>query len=232
MQADRDTFGPRLRLEREKRGITLKHIAESTKIKESLFAELERGDVSKWPQGIFRRAHLCAYISAIGLPSQPTLNEFLQLFPDEHLTDQNVQNAQNAPLKGSDGSAATDTQPQIAQPAVAVRYDALLDRAWIVLFDLAAICLISSFVAAVSGCNLYLAVALVGLGYFAAGSACYSASIGGYVQHWIHQFVQSRNQFELIQSPLREMRLVRPMPNPDISATREEPEIQQQRASA
>src|SRR5258706_9510862 len=82
MQADRDTFGPRLRLERERRGIELKAIADATKIKESLFAELERNDFSKWPQGIFRRAHLCAYVSAIGLPSQAVLAEFLQLFPE------------------------------------------------------------------------------------------------------------------------------------------------------
>ena len=85
MKSTRDTFGPRLRVERERRGLTLADIAKSTKIKESLFAELERGDDSKWPQGIFRRAHLCAYLSAIGLPSQPLLTEFLQLFPEEPL---------------------------------------------------------------------------------------------------------------------------------------------------
>src|SRR3954469_21830052 len=83
MKADRDTFGPQLRQERERRGITLTKIAEPTKLKESLFAELERGDLSKWPQGIFRRAHLCAYVTAIGLPSQPILAEFLRLFPSD-----------------------------------------------------------------------------------------------------------------------------------------------------
>src|SRR3954463_2171418 len=83
MQADRETFGPRLKLERERRGITLKDVAESTKIKESQFAELERGDLSKWPQGIFRRAHLSAYLNAIGMPAEPATAEFLRLFADE-----------------------------------------------------------------------------------------------------------------------------------------------------
>src|SRR6266436_862894 len=88
VKANRDTFGPRLRVERERRGISLKNVAESTKIKESLFVELERNDFSNWPQGIFRRAHLSAYASAIGLPPQSVLAEHLRLFPEDRPVDQ------------------------------------------------------------------------------------------------------------------------------------------------
>ena len=222
MQADRDTFGPRLRLERERRGITLKHIAESTKIKESLFAELERGDVSKWPQGIFRRAHLCAYVSAIGLPSQPILSEFLQLFPDEHLVDQ------ADPLRTPGASTSTDTQTEAGQATPLVQRDpSLADRTWVVFFNLAAICLIASIVAAASGFNLYLAVALVGLAYFAVGSACYAGSVGGEIQNRIRRFVRSRNRPQAAETPIGIIIAAR-----DIRDMNQEPEIHRQRASA
>ena len=46
MSKDQDAFILRLRRQREERGVTLKAIAESTKIKESLLAALDRGDVS------------------------------------------------------------------------------------------------------------------------------------------------------------------------------------------
>jgi len=70
VDSDRDTFGPHLRQQRESRGLTLKAIADSTKIRESLLAALERNDVSQWPEGIFRRAFLREYAAAVGLPSQ------------------------------------------------------------------------------------------------------------------------------------------------------------------
>ena len=43
------SFGRRLRLSRERLGISLEAIAASTKINRSLLADLERDDVSKWP---------------------------------------------------------------------------------------------------------------------------------------------------------------------------------------
>ena len=144
MQADRETFGPRLRSERERRGITLKTIAESTKIKESLFAELERSDLSKWPQGIFRRAHLCAYVSAIGLPQQPTLTDFLRLFPDED----SVEQATEEPATSSDDAVSPRSAELVKPVGPEWRF---IDCAWVVLFDLAAVFLISSILAGVGG---------------------------------------------------------------------------------
>ena len=61
-----DSFGARLRRERERRRISIKSIAESTNIRAALFEQLERGDASKWPSGIFRRSFIRAYASAIG----------------------------------------------------------------------------------------------------------------------------------------------------------------------
>ena len=75
-------FGPRLRRERERRHISIDAIAAATKIKASLFEQLERGDASKWPSGIFGRSYLRAYADAIGLDPDATVREFLAVFPD------------------------------------------------------------------------------------------------------------------------------------------------------
>ena len=76
-------FGRRLRDARERKGIALEAVAESTKIKMSLLAGLERGDVSRWPNGIFRRAFVREYAAAIGLQPATVLVDFLRLFPEE-----------------------------------------------------------------------------------------------------------------------------------------------------
>src|SRR5688572_23775934 len=75
-------FCARLKAVRERRGITLAAIAESTKVSASLFAAMERGDLSRWPNGIYRRAFFRSFAVAIGLPPDSTLQEFLQHFPD------------------------------------------------------------------------------------------------------------------------------------------------------
>jgi transcriptional regulator with XRE-family HTH domain len=78
-----DSFGPRLRRERERRQIALASIAENSKISVSLFQDLERDDVSHWPSGIvFRRAFIRAYAQAVGLDVDATTQEFLERFPD------------------------------------------------------------------------------------------------------------------------------------------------------
>jgi transcriptional regulator with XRE-family HTH domain len=77
-----DSFGARLRRERERRTIDIAQVAARTKIKASLFEALERDDVSQWPAGLFRRSFIRAYAEAIGLDPQATLCEFMQHFPD------------------------------------------------------------------------------------------------------------------------------------------------------
>ena len=77
-----DSFGARLRHERERRQIALKSIAERTKIKATLLEALERDDVSRWPSGIFRRSYIRGYAEAIGLDPDPVVREFIQRYPD------------------------------------------------------------------------------------------------------------------------------------------------------
>jgi transcriptional regulator with XRE-family HTH domain len=78
----RQAFARRLIAARERSGVTLDEIAKTTKVSPSLLAALERGDASRWPKGIFRRAFFRDYVAAIGLPADPLVAEFLQTFPD------------------------------------------------------------------------------------------------------------------------------------------------------
>jgi cytoskeleton protein RodZ len=70
-------FGGRLRAARERRGISLRQVAASTKIPSASLEALERDDVARLPEGIFRRAIVRAYAAEIGLPPEETLREFL-----------------------------------------------------------------------------------------------------------------------------------------------------------
>ena len=74
------TLGVWLRRERERRGITLKTVADQTKVAAPLLEGLESGDLSRWPGGIYRRAFVRAYASALGLDA----DEVVQRFEQEH----------------------------------------------------------------------------------------------------------------------------------------------------
>ncbi len=77
----RDTFGPRLRSERERRGISIETIVTVTKVGADLWLGLERNDFSKWPSGIFARAFVRDYAKAVGLDADEVVDEFCRLFP-------------------------------------------------------------------------------------------------------------------------------------------------------
>ena len=77
-----ESFGGRLRQQRERRQITLESIARDTNIGVSLLEGLERDDVSHWPAGIFRRSFVRAYARAVGLEPDALVREFLVHHPD------------------------------------------------------------------------------------------------------------------------------------------------------
>lgn len=77
-----ETFGQRLRRERERRQIPLASISANTKISAGMLEGLERDDVSRWPAGIFRRSFVRAYALAIGLDADDLTREFLEHHPD------------------------------------------------------------------------------------------------------------------------------------------------------
>ena len=76
------TFGARLRAQREQQQVALAAIAEETKISVALLEGLERDDVSRWPGGLFRRSYVRTYARRIGLDPEQVLREFLDRHPD------------------------------------------------------------------------------------------------------------------------------------------------------
>jgi cytoskeleton protein RodZ len=84
MSADRTTgdFGRTLREARERRGISLRQIANATKISMPALEALERNDVSRLPGGIFSRAFVRSYAVEVGLDPDRTVQEFIAQFPD------------------------------------------------------------------------------------------------------------------------------------------------------
>ena len=92
-------FGRRLRDHRERHQIPLDAIASATKIKPSVFAELERGEVSTWPSGIFRRAFVREYATAVGLAPESLVNEFIRLFPERDSADRAASSASASHLR-------------------------------------------------------------------------------------------------------------------------------------
>jgi transcriptional regulator with XRE-family HTH domain len=79
--SERDTFGPRLRRERERRGISLETIATLTNVSIELWQGFERNDFSRWPKGVFARAFVRDYAKAVGLDANEVVDDFCRLFP-------------------------------------------------------------------------------------------------------------------------------------------------------
>jgi transcriptional regulator with XRE-family HTH domain len=79
--SERDTFGPRLRRERERRGVSLATLAARTNVSIELWMGLETNDFSKWPNGLFARAFVRDYAKVVGLDPNEVVDDFCRLYP-------------------------------------------------------------------------------------------------------------------------------------------------------
>jgi len=79
-------FGSRMRHAREQRGVSLRQIAEITKISVSQLEALERNDISRLPGGIFSRAFVRSYAAEVGVDPEQTVRDFLSQFPHDSVT--------------------------------------------------------------------------------------------------------------------------------------------------
>ena len=77
------TVGARLREAREKRGVSLRQIANNTRISVMSLEALERSDLSRLPGGIFTRAFIRAYAQEVGLDPDRTIQDFIAELPPE-----------------------------------------------------------------------------------------------------------------------------------------------------
>jgi Uncharacterized protein conserved in bacteria len=105
------TFGEKLRLERERKNITLEQISVSTKIAIRMLRAIEEDNFSQLPGGIFNKGFVRAYARVLGLDEEKTLAEFQK-------------------ASGSDVVAAqADTGRQNLASEAAVRHRPSLDNA-------------------------------------------------------------------------------------------------------
>jgi cytoskeletal protein RodZ len=87
MASDRTSdFGGKLREARERRGISLRQIANATKISVGVLEALERNDISRLPGGIFGRAFVRSYAVEVGLDPEQTIQDFIAQFPHDSVT--------------------------------------------------------------------------------------------------------------------------------------------------
>ena len=78
----------RLRVARERAGLSIREISESTKIRAGALEALERGNFDRLPGDFYVRAFLKAYARAVGLPEEDLLREY-----DESLAPERPESA-------------------------------------------------------------------------------------------------------------------------------------------
>ena len=174
------SFGRRLRRERERRKIALSSIAENTKISVSLFDDLERDDASRWPSGIFRKSFIRAYAQAVGLDPEETAREFLERFPDPNGPDLASLTAPGAPAQ-----AAAPARPVAVPPPAAPlpptpppqRPLTLTERATSLAWDAGMIITFALLLYAVFG-SLWMPLAVVMAIYYGGGILVFGSTPG------------------------------------------------------
>ncbi len=185
--SDRDTFGSRLRTERERRGISLDTIASVTKVGVDLWEGLERNDFSRWPSGIFARAFVRDYARAIGLDSDEAVNEFCRLFPIGDRRVSRLIQAQ-AQLLGhhlsyaeSGGLPHGDRRTIVPEDSeeVAIVRARLAARALSTAIDAAASLVLSFAVSVVTGLQFWPVAGMVTVMYYTGMTIAFGTSPGG-----------------------------------------------------
>jgi transcriptional regulator with XRE-family HTH domain len=79
-------LGAWLRDSRERSGLSLRQIADTTKFSVPTLLALERNRVDLLPDGIYRRAIVRSYAAEVGLDPEKTLQAFLAAFPQDPAT--------------------------------------------------------------------------------------------------------------------------------------------------
>ena len=77
--------GSRLRAAREAKQLSLREIADTTKISVSALEALEENDVARLPGGIFTRGFVRSYAAEVGLDSEQTMRDFMAQLPADEV---------------------------------------------------------------------------------------------------------------------------------------------------
>ena len=76
-EPDQSDFGAKLQAARERRGVSLRQIAELTRISVGALEALEANDLERLPGGIFTRAFVRSFASEVGLDPEEAVRDFL-----------------------------------------------------------------------------------------------------------------------------------------------------------
>ena len=205
--SDRDTFGPRLRSERERRGISLETIASVTNVGVELWQGLERNDFSRWPTGIFARAFVRDYARAVGLDSDEVVDEFCRLFPIGDRRASRVMRAQaeligQAPEYRDDvammpGGVDRRASARTASPAPPPAQARLAPRTVAAMLDTAAVLTAGSLLSLLTPVSFGACIGVSAIVYYVLGTILTGTSPGSRATNLLRQrvpalFVQDR----------------------------------------
>jgi cytoskeletal protein RodZ len=76
-------IGSRLQQAREQRGLTLRDIANTTKISTAVLNAIEHNDFARLPGGVFSRAYVRAFATEVGLDADELTREYRARFETE-----------------------------------------------------------------------------------------------------------------------------------------------------
>ncbi len=79
--------GARLKKARERRGISLRQVADSTKISVFVLQALERDDISNLPGGVVGRGFVRSFAAAVHLDPEAIVAEFVAQFPSSSVNE-------------------------------------------------------------------------------------------------------------------------------------------------
>jgi transcriptional regulator with XRE-family HTH domain len=180
---DRHSFGVRLRRERERRHISLEQLASETKVGADLWMGLERGDLSRWPAGIFARSFVRTYAMRVGLNVKEIVDEFCRLYPIADRRSETIIRAHAETIGVSSGfdddrahvPRTGDRRLPPPPPAPDAPGQQFAQRTVTASLDLSAIVLLSLVVARVAGRDVwstlgFMAAAYYTIGYIAGGN--------------------------------------------------------------
>ena len=83
----RERVGEKLRKARERHRISLRQVADATKISVSVLQALERDDISHLPGGVVGRGFVRSFATAVHLDPEAIVAEFLAQFPHESVNE-------------------------------------------------------------------------------------------------------------------------------------------------
>lgn len=170
---ERHNFCRRLKIMRERKGISLAAIADATKIRASLFAAFEHNDLRAWPQGLYRRAYFREYARLFDDRLDESCEEFNRLFTVE-----------------PEAAPSSPADPQPVRPVRAPDADLRLvfDTKWhgpktsvlarlaAAVADVVLVAIVSGAVMLVSGFDALVSIAAIALAYFSLGTVLFGGS--------------------------------------------------------